>query len=322
MSIKIIEPSLNSTPQDLGRKNYASLGIARSGAMDEDSLILANILLGNRIDESGIELCLKGGKYEFLEAHYFVLSGADFGARLEGKNIQTCKVYKAQKGEILELGIAKVGFRGYLCIAGGFGIKSFLGSKSSDSKMGVGLFDGRNLMAGDILPHNNFFVPFNANARQCKNPIFDMPQALTIRVILGSNDDAFSLKGIETFLSTTYKVGLKSDRMAIYAESNATIEHKHSADIISDPIVFGSIQVPKSGKPIVLMAGRQSTGGYTKIATVIQNDLMLLAQARLGMELRFKSIDFDCALNLYKQRAQYFKDLDKALNLDFENLLC
>lgn len=322
MSIKIIEPSLNSTPQDLGRKNYASLGIARSGAMDEDSLILANILLGNRIDEAGIELCLKGGKYEFLETHYFVLSGADFGARLECKNIQTCKVYKAQKGEILELGIAKVGFRGYLCIAGGFGIKSFLGSKSSDSKMAVGLFDGRNLIAGDILPHNNSFVPFNANARQCKNPIFDMPQALTIRVILGSNDDAFSLKGIETFLSTTYKVGLKSDRMAIYAESNATIEHKNSADIISDPIVFGSIQVPKSGKPIVLMAGRQSTGGYTKIATVIQNDLMLLAQARLGMELRFQSIDFDCALNLYKQRAQYFKDLDRVLNLDFENLLC
>lgn len=322
MSIKIVEPSLNSTPQDLGRKNYASLGIARSGAMDEYSLILANILLGNRIDEAGIELCLKGGKYEFLETHYFVLSGADFGARLEGKNIQTCKVYKAQKREILELGIAKVGFRGYLCIAGGFGIKSFLGSKSSDSKMAVGLFDGRNLMAGDILPHNNSFVPFNINARQCENPILNMPQTLTIRVILGSNDDAFSLKGIETFLSTTYKVGLKSDRMAICAESNATIEHKNSADIISDPIVFGSIQVPKSGKPIVLMAGRQSTGGYTKIATVIQNDLMLLAQARLGVELRFQSIDFDCALNLYKQRAQFFKDLDRALNLDFENLLC
>lgn len=324
MSIRIIEPSLNSTPQDLGRKNYASLGIARSGAMDEDALILANILLGNRIDEAGIELCLKGGKYKFLEAHYFVLSGADFGAKLEGKNIQTCKVYKAQKGDILELGVAKVGFRGYLCIAGGFGIEGFLDSKSSDSKMGVGLFSGRNLIAGDILPSNDniSFVPFNVNARQCKNPIFDMPQELTIRILLGSNDDAFSLKGIETFLNTTYKVGLKSDRMAIYAESNAIIEHKNGADIISDPIVFGSIQVPKSGKPIVLMAGRQSTGGYTKIATVIQNDLMLLAQARLGAEFRFQSIDFDCALNLYKQRAQYFKDLDKALNLDFENLLC
>lgn len=322
MSIKIIEPSLNSTPQDLGRKNYASLGIARSGAMDEDALILANILLGNRIDEAGIELCLKGGKYEFLEAHYFVLSGADFGAKLGDKKIQTCKVYKAQKGEILELGVAKVGFRGYLCIAGGFSIKSFLGSKSSDSKMGVGLFDGQNLAKDNILPSNNSFVPFNVNARVCKNPIFDMPQTLIIRVILGSNDDGFSNKGIETFLNTTYKVGLKSDRMAIYAESEAIIEHKNGADIISDPIVFGSIQVPKSGKPIVLMAGRQSTGGYTKIATVIQNDLSLLAQARLGAEFKFQSISFDEALNLYKQRAQYFKDLDKALNLDFENLLC
>lgn len=321
MSIKIIEPSLNSTPQDLGRKNYASLGIARSGAMDEDALILANILLGNRIDEAGVELCLKGGKYEFLETHYFVLSGADFGAEINGKKIQTCKVYKAQKGEILELSVAKVGFRGYLCVAGGFNVKSFLGSKSSDSKMGVGLFDGQNLAKDTILPSNNSFIPFNINARVCKNPIFDMPQTLIIRVILGSNDDGFSNKGIETFLNTTYKVGLKSDRMAIYAESEAIIEHKNGADIISDPIVFGSIQVPKNGKPIVLMAGRQSTGGYTKIATVIQNDLSLLAQARLGAEFKFQSISFDKALNLYKQRAQYFKDLDKALNLDFENLL-
>lgn len=321
MSIKIIEPSLNSSLQDLGRKYYASLGIARGGAMDEDSLIRANILLGNRVDEAGIELCLKGGKYEFLDEHYFVLSGACFKAKLSGKNIQTCKVYKAKKGELLELHLAQVGFRGYLCVAGGFEILNFLGSKSSDSKMKVGIFEGRNLRAGDILPSHNTHEPFNLYMRQCKNPILDIPKELVIRVILGSNDDAFSTKGIETFLNTSYTVGSKSDRMAVYAESDEIIEHKQGADIISDPVVFGSIQVPKSGLPIILMAGRQSTGGYTKIATVIQNDLHLLAQAKLATKFKFKSISFDEAIQLYKQRMQEFKALDKTINLDFENLL-
>lgn len=321
MSIKIIEPSLNSSLQDLGRKYYAGFGIARSGAMDEDSLIRANILLGNHINEAGIELCLKGGKYEFLNEHYFVLGGADFEAKLNGKNIQTCKVYKAKKGELLELNLAKIGFRGYLCIAGGFDISSFLGSKSSDSKMKVGLFEGRNLMTGDVLPSHNPFIPFNSSIRQCENPILNTQKELVIRVILGSNDDAFTAKGIETFLNTIYKVGSKSDRMAIYAESDAIIEHKGSADIISDPVVFGSIQVPKSGSPIILMAGRQSTGGYTKIATVIQNDLSLLAQTKPGAKFRFKSISFDEAMQIYKQRIQEFKALDRSVNLDFENLL-
>ncbi|EOJ1194002.1 allophanate hydrolase, partial [Campylobacter jejuni] len=96
-------------------------------------------------------------------------------------------------------------------------------------------------------------------------PLFKSHKEPIIRVILGTNEDAFTQKGIDTFLNTSYKVGSKSDRMAIYAESSKSIEHKNSADIISDPAVFGSIQVPKSGIPIILMAGRQSTGGYTKI---------------------------------------------------------
>lgn len=320
MSIKIIEASINSTIQDFGRKNYAKFGIARSGAMDELSLRTANILLGNKQDEAGLELCLKGGKYEFLNESYFALSGAEFDAKLNNEKIQTCKVYKAKKGDLLELGLAKIGFRGYLCVAGGFKIKSFLNSKSSDAKMGVGIFNGRALKKDDILELNNDFIPFNLEKRECKNPIFDFSKEPTIRVILGTNDDAFTQNGLNAFLHTTYKIGLKSDRMAIYAEADTIIEHINSADIISDPAVFGSIQVPKSGLPIILMAGRQSTGGYTKIASVIENDLPLLAQAKLGTSFKFKSISMQDALKLYTQREENFKSLDKKINLDFENL--
>ncbi|TEY03989.1 biotin-dependent carboxyltransferase family protein [Campylobacter sp. US33a] len=320
MSIKIIEASINSTIQDFGRKNYAKFGIARSGAMDELSLRTANILLGNKQDEAGLELCLKGGKYEFLNESYFALSGAEFDAKLNNEKIQTCKIYKAKKGDLLELGLAKIGFRGYLCVAGGFKIKSFLNSKSSDVKMGVGIFDGRALQKDDVLELNNNFIPFNLEKRECENPIFKFDKEPIIRVILGTNDDAFTQNGLNTFLNTTYKIGLKSDRMAIYAEADTIIEHINSADIISDPAVFGSIQVPKSGLPIILMAGRQSTGGYTKIASVIENDLPLLAQAKLGTSFKFQSISMQEATKLYIQREENFKSLDKKINLDFENL--
>lgn len=109
--------------------------------------------------------------------------------------------------------------------------------------------------------------------------------------------------------------------MAIYAESSESIEHKNSADIISDPAVFGSIQVPKSGIPIILMAGRQSTGGYTKIATVIENDLSLLAQAKLGSSFKFQSISMQEALELYKQREMKFKAMDQKSILILKNLI-
>lgn len=171
MSIKIIEAFINSSLQDFGRKKFAKFGIARSGAMDEDALRMANILLGNKQDEAGIELCLKGGKYKFLDENYFVLSGAEFEAKLNNQKIKTCKVYKANKGDILELGLVKIGFRGYLCVAGGFEVKSFLNSKSSDAKMGIGIFKGRALQKDDILNTHDTFTPFNLEARECENPI-------------------------------------------------------------------------------------------------------------------------------------------------------
>ncbi|EAL1764511.1 biotin-dependent carboxyltransferase family protein [Campylobacter jejuni] len=277
MSIKIIEAFINSSLQDFGRKKFAKFGIARSGAMDEDALRMTNILLGNKQDEAGIELCLKGGKYKFLDENYFVLSGAEFEAKPNNQKIKTCKVYKTNKGDILELGLAKIGFRGHLCVASSFEVKSFLNSKSSDAKMRVGIFKGRALQKDDILNTHNTFIPFNLEARECENPIFKSSKDPIIRVILGTNKDVFTQKGIDAFLNTSYKVGLKSDRMVIYTESSKSIEHKNSTDIISDPAVFGSIQVPKSGIPIILMAVGQSIGDYTKIATVIENDLSFFA---------------------------------------------
>ena len=320
MSIKIIEASINSSLQDFGRKNYANFGIARSGAMDTHSLMIANILLGNFYKEAGIELCLKGGKYEFLDEHYFCLSGADFCAKLNLKSIKTCKVYKAKKGDILELGLAKFGFRGYLCVAGGFECKEFLASKSSDFKMGVGLFDGRALQKDDILECKNAFTPFNLEKRECENPYLKLEKTLKIRVLIGTDKESFTEKGLNTFFNTRYKISSKSDRMAIHTEADEKIEHKDKADIISDPAVFGNIQVPQNGFPIILMAGRQSTGGYTKIATVIENDLSLLAQAKLGSFIEFIEVDINEALSLYKDRIKSLKKLDEMMNLNFERL--
>ncbi len=320
MSIKILEPSLFSSLQDLGRKNYANFGIARSGALDTYSLLLANILLGNYKGEAGLELCLSGGSYEFLQEHYFCLAGADFCAKLNSKDIKSFKVYRAKKGDVLELGRAKFGFRGYLCVAGGFDCEAFLGSKSSDFKMGVGLFCGRAMQKGDILECKNSFKPFNLEKRECENPYENLAQTLEIRVLIGTDKDAFTEKSLEIFFNEKFKISPNSDRMAIRTHCAKSLEHKTKADIISDPAVFGNIQVPKDGLPIILMAGRQSTGGYTKIATVIENDLSLLAQARLGSFIKFKELDINEALRVYKERMKSLKKLDERINLNFERL--
>lgn len=318
MSIKILKPSLQSSIQDLGRCGYGEFGIARSGAMDMISLRIANILLCNAQDEAAIELCYFGGEYLFLDSHYFVLSGADFNATLNDRPIRTCKVYYAQKGEKLILQEAHKGFRGYLAVAGGFDVPKVLGSKSSDTKSKIGLFGGRFLQKNDIIAAQEESLFFQ---KECENPIFSIPKNPKLRVVLGPNDDAFSKENINIFLNTIYTVGQNSNRMGISCESDNMITHKNGADIISDGIVFGSIQVPGSGQPIVLMADRQTTGGYTKIATVISSDITKLAQLRIGESFMFEEISIKDAYQKYLSLERYFKRLEnKIMSIwDFDN---
>jgi len=208
----------------------------------------------------------------------------------------------------LSLGMAKSGLRGYLAISGGLNLPLVMGSLSTNLKCAVGGFQGRKLMAGDEICLRGGILP---EPRE-----FSLSEAaegtLAIHVMLGPQEDAFTPKGIHSFLNSVYTVSPQSDRMGLRLEGEAVESHS-GVDIISDGIVTGSVQIPASGKPILMMADRQTIGGYAKIATVIQADLPRLAQARPGTKLRFHAVSREMALLEWKADVLKWKRLEEKL---------
>lgn len=309
MSIKIIKPGMLSTVQDLGRFGVMKSGFTQSGAMDLRSVKKANRLVGNRLDCAVIEMTMAGITAEFTQDCIFALSGGDFGARLNSKSIRTNKAYKAEAGSILETGYAKTGIRLYLAVSGGISVEPVMGSRSTNLKSAIGGFCGRKLMQGDILEtgSDNFEIPFD-EIEKWELPEDKYPNRITVRAVPGPQDFMFTKEDKKTFFSSDYEVTPQSDRMGIRLEGPA-MEGIDGMDIISDGIVFGSVQIPKNGKPIVLMADHQTTGGYAKIATVISADLPLLAQARPKDKIKFQRVTAAEAERLARKEKEYFDNL-------------
>ncbi len=299
--LKILDAGLLTTVQDLGRYGYQRYGVSASGVMDEFSAKVANILAGNDIKEAVLETTLKGVSIEFLADCVFAVTGAECETVLNDKKINLWKSYKAVKGDILKMGICKAGLRNYIAFAGGIDVPVVMNSRSTNLKAKIGGFNGRKLAKGDILFVNkNDFVPLMSFE---KKYIPTYTKEIQVGVILGQQEDHFTEKGINTFFNEIYNVTQESDRMGIRltSVSGNTIEHKSGADIISDGITFGAIQIPGSGQPIVMMADRQTTGGYTKIGNVISSDLTKLAQAVPGTKVKFVKYELPQAIDaLYK----------------------
>lgn len=299
-TFKILNPGLLTTVQDLGRYGFQRYGVSASGVMDDFSAKVANKLVNNNENDAVLETTLKGVELEFLKDTIFAITGGDCQSTLNGKNIDLWKSYKATKGDILKIGICKSGLRNYLAFSGGIDVPLIMNSRSTNLKAKVGGYSGRKLMGGDILKvfssDNSSTLEFN------RNLIPSYQKALEIKIILGQQSDEFTDEGINTFFNETYTISQESDRMGIRlaSDSGATIKHKVSADIISDGITFGAIQVPGSGQPIIMMADRQTTGGYTKIGNVISNDLSKLAQATPGTKIKFINYNLNDAINEIK----------------------
>ena len=209
------------------------------------------------------------------------------------------------------MGQAKDGCRTYLAVAGGFDVPVLHGSKSTLLRSNLGGFNGRKLAAGDE-------IPFAAPKKTIPNlPIRVLPQQprvgrdVTVRVVLGPQEDRFTKAGMETFLSSAYQVDNKSDRMG-YRLTGSKVEHTTDANIISDGIPFGAVQIPGSGEPMIMMSEHQGSGGYTKIANVISVDIPLVAQCPPGGTIRFKAVSVDEAQDLYLAQKAYYDSL-KAL---------
>ena len=299
-TIKILDAGLLTTVQDLGRYGFQRYGVSASGVMDEYSAKIANKLVGNKVGEAVLETTLKGVQIEFLQNTAVAITGGNCDVTLNGTKIELWQSYLVNRGDILKMGICRSGLRNYLAFAGGIDVPIIMNSKSTNLKAKVGGFNGRKLMAGDILSVGvgSLETPLTLN----KYYIPTYSKDIKVGVILGQQDDHFTEAGIKTFLNETYTVTQESDRMGIRLSSvsGATIEHKNGADIISDGITFGAIQVPGSGQPIVMMADRQTTGGYTKIGNVISSDLAKLAQATPGTKVKFVEYTLEQAVQTIK----------------------
>lgn len=313
MSMHILSPGMLTTVQDLGRRGYMASGFSQSGVMDSFSARLANILLDNSESDGVLEMTVTGVKAYFDEDNVIALTGAEFEPTITCSDSgDTVKVplntaVRIKKGDVLDCGTAKSGMRGYLAVAGGFDIAPVMGSMSTNLKCRIGGFEGRKLKSGDILPLR---LPqgklYGMSAR--REEIKRHSGVATVHVIPGPQDDYFSQNGKKIFYRETYKVTGDSDRMGIKLDG-APVESVSGVDIISDGIAAGSVQIPSSGRPIIMLADRQTTGGYAKIATVISADLPVLAQLRPGDSLRFEQTDLKFARKQIEQANRQLKKL-------------
>ena len=236
---------------------------------------------------------------------------ADMGPVLNG---QPCPMYQAvavKAGDQLRLGAAKTGCHSYLAFAGGLDVPQVMGSRATALQNQVGGYQGRKLAKGDQV---GFRAPNTALAAPRIAPVpAPAGKEVTIRVILGPQDDMFTKEGINAFLSQPYTVSKDFDRMGCRLEG-AVIQHKTDGNIISDGMVTGAIQVPTSGQPIIMLAERQTVGGYTKIATVISADLPLVGQRKTGDVIRFQAVTVEEAHRLWREFTQELEDLKGQLD--------
>jgi len=297
-SFRILENGLFSTIQDLGRFGYQAKGITVSGAMDQISLRLANILVGNDENFPCIEMTLKGEKILFESDAVIAITGADMSFKINGKNIDINKTIFINSGDILESGFSKDKKLSYLAVKGGFKIKKVLGSYSTFLRAKIGGYKGRRLLKGDLIEFPDLEESFSKAISVDESIIKEIYKDKKISFTYSSEKNRFTQSGIETFTNSSYKIENDSDRMG-YRFSGNTVEHKTDGDIISGGINFGTIQVPGEGNPIVMMADRQTTGGYTKIGQVILADLPYLAQKKPQESVKFKAVESKEAVKLW-----------------------
>lgn len=309
--VKIRKPGLLTTVQDLGRYGYQKDGMVVAGAMDAYSFQLANILVGNPRNSAALEITLLGPELIFSGEHLISICGAASTPLLNGEEIPMWRAIYVQDGDVLELGRMKRGCRSYLAMAGGIAIPKVLGSYSTYLAGSLGGWQGRALQQGDILPTYNILEDIDreellkhsssrawrlldrggAVSSRGLSPrlLPKFPNHQVVRVTLGPQLGEFEQSELSKLLSSTYLITPDSNRMGYRLEGEA-LKHKAAADIISDAIPLGAIQIPANGQPIILMADRQPTGGYTKIAVIISVDIAKVAQLAPGDQISFQEI--------------------------------
>lgn len=283
----VVRPGLLTTVQDLGRFGHQAAGVPVAGAMDTFSLRLANGLVGNGPDAAALEVTLLGPVLKAGAPLVVAVAGAVFDLRVDEQPVPHGATFDVAAGQVLRFGDRRRGARAYVAFAGGVMTPIVLGSRSTHLVSRMGGLDGRALVAGDVVPIGQAtpLAPRRAGTVSRGAPTSG-PRRL--RVLLGPQDDWFQAAAVEAFLRVSFLVSPRSDRMGFRLEGPA-LATKRAGELLSEPVAFGTIQVPADGAPILLMADRQTAGGYPKIATVITADLAEAGQLAPGDAVCFEA---------------------------------
>lgn len=288
---KVLDAGFCTTIQDSGRRGFQDVGVPASGPLDRIAFRLANTLAGNSVDAPALEILGTPPVLEVMSENMrLALVGGTPGLTIKGeaeRSVPMGQSAVARRGEIVRLKALTNWPSAYLAIEGGFAGDVSMGSAATYRRATFGGLQGRPLLAGDVLKGRIA----EASSREEKALARAFPAALDrpVRVVMGPQDDAFTEEAKERFLSTPFTVSPQADRMGIRLEGEL-LRHAGSYDLVSDGIVPGSVQVPGSCQPIVMMVDHQTTGGYPKIATVISADIPVLGRRRPGSVVRFQAV--------------------------------
>ena len=303
--VRVLSAGPGATLQDAGRHGYLRFGVTAAGPMDRIAHATANLAVGNSADATALEVSVGGIEVTAESGPLHVaVAGGEFTLSLDGRPLPPAVILNLDEGAVLKIRAGRSGSWCYLAVAGRFVVPKVLGSHATHSRTGFGGVGGRAIVAGDRLGierSGRRSISSAPSSSAIVAPWLDRPLD-TIRVVLGPQHDYFADDQISAFLAGPWSVSARSDRMACFLEG-PRLTHARGYNIVSDGIAMGAIQVPGDGRPIVLMADRQSTGGYPKIATVIGPDLGRLAQARPGAAFSFEAVSIGQAVEARREEA-------------------
>jgi len=292
---KVLQPGLLTLIQDAGRFGHHRIGLTTGGPLDALAFKWANRLVDSPMNSTVLEVSIGGLVLESEIDTNIVLAGAEMPLKINGIEQDRWHAHKIKAGDRIEVGFSSQGARAYLAVSGGFQIEHSFSSSATVTREGIGGFSGQKLQQGDYL--------------QCQqstgNKAYRLPEEhrpdyfddITLRVITGYQQHAFSDYQKRLFFSSEYKVTDRADRMGYRLEGP---EVKPSFDgILSEGICHGAIQIPADGQPIVLLNDRQTIGGYPKIGSMISLDTARMAQLLPGSRISFEEITIDDAHNLH-----------------------
>ncbi|MBM7551952.1 biotin-dependent carboxyltransferase family protein [Thalassobacillus pellis] len=332
--IKVLKPGLLTSIQDLGRRGYQKYGVITSGAMDPLAHRIANLLVGNKDNSAALEITLSGPVLEFQEEGLISLCGGDLSPVIDGESVEMWRPVYVKPGSELRFGQAKQGCRLYLAVAGGFDVPEVMESKSTYLRAGIGGFHGRAVKEADELVFGEASERSQKIMEELRQEAEDSSfasmdwyiasefllvsqEVQPVRVMPGRQFDLFNQESKAAFFQEDFQIDSKSDRMGYRLEGPALHVEK-SEDMLSEPVSFGTVQVPSNGKPIILLADRQTTGGYPKIAQIATVDLPVIAQMKPGEKMKFVEISHREAEMLLLEREYRIHQLIQGIRLKFQ----